>query len=77
MSLRPVGDVPDLVVAIVISLLGGGDGGAVREVLRHPSVEECRLVEIDAIAATAGDNGSISPAGTSTAPSWALAWLTM
>jgi spermidine synthase len=28
-------------------VIGGGDGGTVREVLRHPSVESVRLVEID------------------------------
>jgi spermidine synthase len=28
-------------------VIGGGDGGTVREILRHPSVEHCRLVEID------------------------------
>lgn len=32
-----------------VLVIGGGDGGAVREVLRHPSVKECRLVEIDAM----------------------------
>ena len=36
---------PGVVRALVI---GGGDGGTVREVLRHPGVEYCRLVEIDA-----------------------------
>jgi spermidine synthase len=30
-----------------VLVIGGGDGGTVREVLRHPSVEYCRLVEID------------------------------
>jgi spermidine synthase len=28
-------------------VIGGGDGGTVREILRHPCVEHCRLVEID------------------------------
>ena len=28
-------------------LVGGGDGGTVREVLRHPCVRHCTLVEID------------------------------
>ena len=32
-----------------VLVVGGGDGGTVREVLRHPSVEFCRLVEIDPI----------------------------
>ena len=31
-----------------VLVVGGGDGGTVREVVRHPSVECCRLVEIDA-----------------------------
>jgi len=30
-----------------VLVIGGGDGGTVREVLRHPSVMHCRLVEID------------------------------
>jgi spermidine synthase len=30
-----------------VLVIGGGDGGTVREVLRHPSVRHCRLVEID------------------------------
>ncbi|GAB4320545.1 MAG: polyamine aminopropyltransferase [Candidatus Sumerlaeia bacterium] len=30
-----------------VLVIGGGDGGSVREVLRHPSVEQCILVEID------------------------------
>ena len=30
-----------------VLIIGGGDGGTAREVLRHPSVEECTLVEID------------------------------
>jgi spermidine synthase len=35
---------PDVRRALVI---GGGDGGTVREILRHRSVEHCHLVEID------------------------------
>ena len=31
-----------------VLVIGGGDGGTVREVLRHPGVRYCRLVEIDA-----------------------------
>jgi spermidine synthase len=31
-----------------VLVIGGGDGGTVREVLRHPSVSYCKLVEIDA-----------------------------
>ncbi|HHY18695.1 MAG TPA: polyamine aminopropyltransferase [Firmicutes bacterium] len=30
-----------------VCVIGGGDGGTVREVLRHPSVEEVKHVEID------------------------------
>ncbi len=30
-----------------VGIIGGGDGGAVREVLKHPSVEAVHLVEID------------------------------
>ncbi len=31
-----------------VLVVGGGDGGTMREVLRHPSVEKATLVEIDA-----------------------------
>ena len=30
-----------------VLVIGGGDGGTAREVLRHPSVEKCVMVEID------------------------------
>ncbi len=30
-----------------VLIIGGGDGGMLREVLRHPSVERCTMVEID------------------------------
>ena len=30
-----------------VLVIGGGDGGTAREVLRHPYVEHCRMVEID------------------------------
>ena len=30
-----------------VLIIGGGDGGTAREVLRHPSVEKCTMVEID------------------------------
>ncbi|MCK4259688.1 MAG: polyamine aminopropyltransferase [Halanaerobiales bacterium] len=30
-----------------IAVIGGGDGGAIRELIKHPSVEEAHLVEID------------------------------
>jgi spermidine synthase len=36
-----------------VLVIGGGDGGTVREVLRHESVEECVLVEIDALVVDA------------------------
>lgn len=32
-----------------VLVIGGGDGGTVREVLRHSSVERCVMVEIDAM----------------------------
>lgn len=32
-----------------ILVIGGGDGGTVREVLRHSSVEKCVMVEIDPV----------------------------
>jgi len=30
-----------------VLVIGGGDGGTVREVLRHPDVKECVMIEID------------------------------
>jgi len=30
-----------------VLVIGGGDGGTVREVLRHPEVQDCVMVEID------------------------------
>jgi len=30
-----------------VLIIGGGDGGSLREVLRHPGVERCVMVEID------------------------------
>lgn len=30
-----------------VAVIGGGDGGAIREILRHPAVEEAHLIEID------------------------------
>src|SRR5690625_916557 len=30
-----------------VAVIGGGDGGTIRELLRHPSVEQAVLVEID------------------------------
>lgn len=30
-----------------VLIIGGGDGGTLREVLKHPSVESCDMVEID------------------------------
>jgi len=30
-----------------VLIIGGGDGGAAREVIRHPEVKKCYLVEID------------------------------
>lgn len=36
-----------------VLIIGGGDGGTAREVLRHPSVESCLMVEIDAMVVEA------------------------
>jgi len=36
-----------------VLVIGGGDGGTVRELLRHPSVARCRLVEIDPVVVQA------------------------
>jgi spermidine synthase len=36
-----------------VLVIGGGDGGSVREVLRHRSVERCVLVEIDGLVVSA------------------------
>ncbi|MCL4318387.1 MAG: polyamine aminopropyltransferase [Firmicutes bacterium] len=30
-----------------VAVIGGGDGGAIREILRHPGIEEAHLIEID------------------------------
>ena len=30
-----------------VAVIGGGDGGAIREIVKHPEVEEAHLVEID------------------------------
>lgn len=36
-----------------VLVVGGGDGGTVREVLRHPGVEQCVMIEIDEMVVTA------------------------
>ena len=36
-----------------VLVIGGGDGGTAREVLRHPSVERCVMVEIDSMVVEA------------------------
>ena len=36
-----------------VLVIGGGDGGSVREVLKHKSVERCVLVEIDSLVVEA------------------------
>ena len=36
-----------------VLVIGGGDGGSVREVLKHKTVEKCVLVEIDALVVDA------------------------
>ncbi|AZR73815.1 spermidine synthase [Anoxybacter fermentans] len=30
-----------------VAVIGGGDGGAIREIIKHPSIEEAHLIEID------------------------------
>jgi spermidine synthase len=30
-----------------VAVIGGGDGGAIREILKHPEVQEAHLIEID------------------------------
>ncbi len=36
-----------------VLVIGGGDGGTAREVIRHPSVEKCTMVEIDEMVVNA------------------------
>ena len=36
-----------------VLVIGGGDGGTAREVIRHKSVEKCTMVEIDAMVVEA------------------------
>ena len=36
-----------------VLVIGGGDGGTIREVLRHPSVEKCVMIEIDELVVQA------------------------
>ncbi|WP_448567307.1 polyamine aminopropyltransferase [Thalassotalea ganghwensis] len=36
-----------------VLIIGGGDGGTAREVIRHPSIEKCVMVEIDAMVVDA------------------------
>ncbi len=36
-----------------VLVIGGGDGGTVREVLRHPGVEACVMIEIDELVVRA------------------------
>ena len=36
-----------------VLVIGGGDGGTAREVLRHPDIERCVMVEIDAVVVEA------------------------
>ncbi len=46
-----------------VLVIGGGDGGTVREVLRHKSVESCTLVEIDGLVVEASRRFIPSTAG--------------
>lgn len=42
-------------------IIGGGDGGVIREVVKHPQVEEVVLCEIDsAIDTDSSEDGTIS-----------------
>ncbi|MGE4131347.1 MAG: polyamine aminopropyltransferase [Bdellovibrionales bacterium] len=36
-----------------VLIIGGGDGGTAREVVRHPQVESCTVVEIDSVVVEA------------------------
>lgn len=36
-----------------VLIIGGGDGGTAREVLRHPQVEICKMIEIDEVVVNA------------------------
>ncbi len=36
-----------------VLVIGGGDGGTVREVLRHPDVQQCVMIEIDEMVVNA------------------------
>ena len=36
-----------------VLVIGGGDGGTVREVMRHPDVKECVMIEIDELVVKA------------------------
>ncbi len=36
-----------------VLIIGGGDGGSAREVLKHPSVNHCQMVEIDQMVVSA------------------------
>jgi spermidine synthase len=38
-----------------VAVIGGGDGGVVREILRHPDIEAAHLVEIDERVVAAAD----------------------
>jgi spermidine synthase len=59
MLIRP--DIKDVLV------IGGGDGGSVREILRHPQVESITMVEIDEVVVRASREYL---------PSLSLGWMT-
>lgn len=42
---------PDLSFRAQVLIIGGGDGGVLREVLKHPSVESVVQCEIDEVGA--------------------------
>jgi spermidine synthase len=38
-----------IIIIFKILIIGGGDGGVIREVVKHPQVEEVILCEIDQV----------------------------
>ncbi|HYH04321.1 MAG TPA: polyamine aminopropyltransferase [Bacillota bacterium] len=56
-----------------VLVVGGGDGGAIREIIKHPSVEEAVLAEIDARVVEVSQEYLPSIAGALTNPRVTLA----
>ncbi len=44
-----------------VLVVGGGDGGVLREVARHPGVEEIHMAEIDKWVHGGGEGGGVGP----------------